>query len=114
MEAKVDRKEAIRKWKERKPANGAFAIRCTVTGSVWVGSSVNLDAIHNRHWFTLRMGSHADKDLQQEWNRHGEAVFVFEVLEKLKDDTSPISIPALLKEKKAHWVQELSATALTI
>jgi len=112
MESKSARKEAIKKFKERKPLLGAFAVRCTATGRTWVGASRNLDATKNGAWFCLRHGNHHDKSLQEEWNAQGEPAFAYEILEKLDDDLLPLAIADLLKEKKSHWVAQLGARAL--
>jgi hypothetical protein len=112
MSSKEERKEAIRKFKERKPLLGVFAVRCTATGRVWVGVSRNLDATKNGSWFCLRNGSHHDKALQEEWNVHGEPMFQYEVLDKLNDDTLPLGVADLLKEKKKHWIAQLGARSL--
>jgi len=103
------KKEAIKEYKERKPFRGAFALRSTATGHVWVGSSPNLDAIRNRLWFALGMGNHQDKVLQEEWNSHGAESFQYEVLEKLDDDILPMEVGDLLKEKRLHWAAKLGA-----
>ena len=66
MLSKEERKEVVRKFKERKPLLGVFAVRCTATGRVWVGASRNLDATRNGSWFCLRNGSYHDKALQEE------------------------------------------------
>ena len=112
MDSKADRKEAIRKFKERKSLAGAFAVRCTATGRTWVGSSRNLEATKNGLWFSLRLGNHQEKSLQEEWNAHGENVFQYEIVEKLAEDVSPIEVYDLLKEKRRHWVAHLSADPL--
>ena len=112
MHSSAARKEAIRKFKERKPLRGAFAVRCTATGRIWVGSSRNLDATKNGSWFSLRNGSHLDKSLQTEWNAHGEDKFEYEILEKLEDDVSPLAVADLLKEKRSHWIARLGTRPL--
>jgi hypothetical protein len=106
------KKEAIRKYKERKPARGIYVVECSATGRKWVGSSRNLDATRNGLWFTLRVGSHHDKPLQQEWNTQGEGTFEFRILECLEEDVAPLSIPDLLKEKATVWTAQLSARML--
>jgi hypothetical protein len=109
----MNRKEAIQAYKERKIPRGAFAVRCTASGRVWVGSSPNLDAARNGMWFSLRAGSPFNhKSLQAEWNEHGESAFEFEILETLKDDVSPLALSDLLKEKKRDWATQLNAQAL--
>lgn len=107
-----EKKEAIRKFKEQKPQQGIYAVRCKATGSVWVGSSRNLEATRNRTWFTLRMGSHMDKPMQQEWNEHGEGVFDYEILETLDSDLHPTAAHDLLKEKSKLFSGQLSAREL--
>lgn len=109
MESNVDKKEAIRKFKERKPLLGVFAVRCAASGAVWVGTSRNLDATRNGLWFGLRTGSYIDKSIQADWNAHGEPAFQYEILETLDGDLHPLAVKDLLKEKGKHWVAQLSA-----
>jgi hypothetical protein len=106
------RKRAIREYKERQPARGAFAVRCLATNRVWVGASTNLDAARNGTWFLLRYGQHRDRGLQAEWNAHGESAFRYDVLETVDADASPFGIGDLLKEKKRHWAGRLGAQTL--
>jgi hypothetical protein len=106
MESKAARKEAIQKFKERKPALGVFAARCRVSGRVWVDVSRNLDAAKNGTWFGLRSGGHRDKSLQAEWNAHGEDAFVYEILEKLDEDVHPMAVADLLKSARNRWIAQ--------
>jgi hypothetical protein len=69
MHSTAERKEATRKFKERKARVGVFAVRCVATARTWVGSARNLDATKNRFWFCLRNGDHPDKLLQQGMER---------------------------------------------
>lgn len=62
---------------------GVFQIRNLINDRVFVGATLNLDAIFNRHSFQLRMGKHRNKSLQDDWNHHGSQSFVFEVLDEL-------------------------------
>jgi hypothetical protein len=112
MQSKESRKEAIRNFKEQKPLVGAYAVRCTATGNVWVGTSRNLDATKNGCWFMLRSGSHQEKSLQEEWNARGEHAFAYEVLEASDEEVNPLNIATLLKEKKSAWVAQLGASPL--
>jgi hypothetical protein len=109
MESNVDKKEAIRKFKEQKTLLGVYAVRCTTSGAVWVGTSRNLDATRNGLWFCLRTGSYIDKSIQTEWNAHGEPAFQYEILETLDGDLHPMAVADLLKAKGKHWVAQLSA-----
>jgi hypothetical protein len=112
MPSKESRKEIIREFKERKPLLGAYAVRCTATGRVWVGASRNLNATKNGTWFCLRNGSHMEKSLQEEWNAQGESSFEYAILDKLNEDVHPLVVEDLLKEKKNTWVAQLGALPL--
>lgn len=112
MESKAARKEAIRKFKERKPGLGVFAVRCTASGRVWVDASRNLEAAKNGSWFCLRNGSHRDQSLQEEWHAHGEAAFQFEILEKLDEDVHPLAVADLLSSARSRWIAQLGARGL--
>lgn len=61
--------------------SGIYAIRNTVNGKVYIGSAVKFSKRFNTHRSRLKKGAHHSKKLQASWNKHGEAVFVFEVLE---------------------------------
>ena len=106
------RKESIRKFKERKPLVGIYAVRCTATGRVWVGAFKNLDAAKNRCWFSLRNGLHRETTLQEEWNAHGESAFQYEVLEGLDPDVHPLEVDGLLKNRRKDWIGRLGAHPL--
>lgn len=112
MGTTFDRKEAIKEYKARKLPRGAYAVRCTVTGQVWVGSSRDLNAARNGLWFTLRIGSHRERTLQAAWSTHGEQAFEYEILEKLDEDVCALAVHDLLKEMKLRWVERLGAGAL--
>src|SRR6266702_60698 len=113
MLSKESRKEAINKCKERKPLLGVFAVRCTISGRVWVGASRNLAATKNGFWFCLRSKSHQDRSLQEEWNAYGEPAFEYEILDGIDEDTPLLLITDLLKEKRKSWAAQLGASALT-
>src|ERR1700733_12906010 len=106
MIAKVDRKEAARQFKERKPSPGIYALRCSATGRAWVDSSPNLDAAQNSQFFQLRQRLHRNKELQAEWNAEGEASYEFVVLESLPEDTPALKLRDVLKERKQFWAAQ--------
>jgi len=53
MEGKLDRKAAVRAFKEPKVRSGIYGIRNTATGRTWAGSANDLDATRNGQWLTL-------------------------------------------------------------
>lgn len=107
-----NRRAALDEYKERKVAAGIFAIHCQPDGLAWIGQASDLDNFENRHWFTLRQGTHPNATLQAAWNSHGEDAFSVEILEQLDDNISSISRPRILKERMVHWMAQLSAARL--
>lgn len=105
------KKELTRAAKEQKPRQGIFAIRCTVSNEVWVAKAADLDKRKTGLWFQLNMGTYPGKSLQAAWSNHGEAAFVYIELEEVRDDNE-LLIPSLLKEREAHWRQQLGAATL--
>src|SRR5579863_2328124 len=112
MPTKEARKEAIRQFKEQKPAAGIYALRCTATGHVWVGATTNLEATRNRCWFSLRNGLSLDRSLQEAWNAHGEPAFQYEILDRLEEDLHPLEVDELLKKKVIDWAARFGAQKL--
>jgi hypothetical protein len=109
----MNRKQAIAEWKMRKTPRGVYRLRFSEAGPVFADAVPDLDAVRNSLLFTLRIGAHPNKQLQSEWNSHGEAAFHFEVLEKLEDDLAPMAWRDLLKEKKKEWLEKLGAIPIT-
>lgn len=87
---------------------GVFEIKNMVTGKVFIGSSINLDAIFNRHKFQLKQGGHPNKELQQDWNRYGPENFTYSILGELEpvDDLS-FNYKEDLQVLEALWHEKL-------
>jgi hypothetical protein len=110
--ASIDRKAAIRAYKERPTERGVFSFRCIATGERWVGGSRDLHASRNSLPFTLRLGRHRERSLQTAWNTHDEGAFHFEVLQVLDEDTPALVLPEALKRAVGEWASKLGAQAL--
>ena len=80
----MNKKDLRREYKETQQTMGVFQIRNLTNEKVFVGSSLNLDGIFNRHKFALNAGSHQNKSLQADWNEFGAVNFAFEILEELE------------------------------
>ncbi len=105
----MDRKAAIRKYKETPTPMGVFCIRNATTGTVFVGSSVNIPAMFNRLRFQLEHGSHPSRQLQSDWNELGAAAFTFETLDTLEPLEEPGNDPSDdLKTLEAMWRETLA------
>lgn len=51
------------------------------TGKYYIGSALNYLMRWKNHRNSLRLGKHRNKHLQNAWNKDGEKLFIFEVLE---------------------------------
>ena len=90
MEAKAKtRKELNREYVERLKPAGIYQVRNTANGKMLLGSSLNLEGPLNRHRFMLKIGSHTNKALQNDWNELGAEAFTFEILEEVKVKQEP-------------------------
>ncbi len=83
------RRAAARVARDAFPPMGVYAIRDRESGRVLLGASRNVHAALNRARFELRMGSHSNRLLQDEWDRSGPERFAFEVLELVKERDDP-------------------------
>ena len=93
--------------KSVKPA-GVFQIKNTANGKVLLGSSLNLEGPLNGHRFMLKIGSHRNKMLQQEWNEYGEEHFVFEILETVTVKDNPnFNLSDELTLLEMIWLEKL-------
>jgi hypothetical protein len=103
------KKELLREYKEKPQRAGVFSVTCGEQR--WTSTSRNLDKQQNSLWFQLRMNGFPNVDVQKAWNAQGDAAFVYEVLEEVKDDNALI-VGELLKEREAAWRKELGAEKL--
>lgn len=60
---------------------GVYQIKNKVDGKVYVGSSVNIERRWKSHISELNKGCHNNAHLQNAWNKYGENVFEFSILE---------------------------------
>ena len=64
--------------------SGIYAIINQVNGKIYYGSSINLERRFSRHKYFLNKNKHPNSHLQNAWNKYGENVFSFEILEELQ------------------------------
>ena len=77
-------KELRSAYKQIKFKIGVFQIRNTSNQKIYVGSSLNLDAIWNRMKSELKFRNHRNTALQQAWNESGEEGFRYEILSEIE------------------------------
>lgn len=111
----MDRKEAIRQYKEDPPPAGVYEIRNTDKGIAFVGSAPNAAGRLHRHKFELKRGAHANARLQSDWNESGPAAFEFRVLDTLEPSENPLEDPRKeLRELLDMWVEKLRASGVEV
>ena len=106
------RKAALAAYRERKFAGGIFAVRCSPSGQLWVGSAPDLGTIQNRLWFALRQGASMNKRMQAAWQDHGPDSFTFEEVERLDEEADPYLRDKQRKERLDHWRAAMGAEAV--
>ena len=87
----MDNRKALKeKYKQMRPEMGVFMYKCIPTGKAYLGFDQNVKATLNGISFQLKTGRYpVNKNLQDDWNKYGEAGFeisVLEILEYDKDD----------------------------
>jgi len=85
----TDRRELLRAYKQTPSPAGVYRVRDTATGGYFLGSSLNLSGIPNRHRFSLELGRERCRDLQRAWDDDGPDAFAFEVLDTLAPSDDP-------------------------
>lgn len=103
----MDRKELKRLAKETKTEAGVYQIKNTRNGKLFIASTPNLKTINGQQ-FTLEMGSHMNRALQQDWDTFGKDAFTFDVLEILEQpETGYFDQKDALKKLLSKWQDQL-------
>ena len=104
----TNKKTLKQQYLETKTRAGVYAIRNQITGRAWVAGSANVQGTLNRHRFELRHGQHRNARLAQDWLEHGEANFLFDVLDMVKPSADPAFNAAQeLEMLVSLWRQEI-------
>ncbi|CZR96208.1 MULTISPECIES: GIY-YIG nuclease family protein [unclassified Clostridioides] len=83
----MDRKRELKQlYKEMKFDTGVFIIKSNITKKIYLGKSNDIKSKFNSLKFQLSAGSCMIKDLNNDWKKHGEKAFTFEILELIKHD----------------------------
>lgn len=107
----MDRKEAIRAYKDTPRPMGVFVVRDRSSDVYHLGTSIDLPSMLNRVRFQLDMGSHPHRTLQQAWNRTGGESFEIAVLDTLEPSEDPGYDPTDdLAELLAMWEERITGT----
>ena len=102
------RKELKDQYLQSHRPMGVFLIRNNVNDKVFVGSSLNLPGIINRHKFSLQQNGHASKSLQADWNELGSNAFSFEIVDELAPRGNPgVDYRQELEMLENLWLEKL-------
>lgn len=77
-------------------ATGIYKIINTANKKIYIGSSINIEHRWYQHKYYLKNNIHNNKHLQRAWNKYGEDVFIFKIIEECREDE------LLLKEQ--YWI----------
>ena len=71
-------------------SSGIYQISNRANGKRYIGSAVNLRKRWQTHLANLRHGHHCNSHLQAAFNKHGESMFTFAILERVEDSAQLI------------------------
>ncbi len=80
----------------RKRISSIYAIKNIATGKMYIGKSVHTNNRWRNHLADLRNNKHHSEHLQNSFNKYGEKVFVFGIIEECSTD--------LLNERERYWI----------
>jgi hypothetical protein len=101
------RKQLLEQYKEIKIEAGVYQIKNTVNNKVFIDVTPDLRSLNGKT-FTLVMGTHVNKLLQNDWNEFGQEAFVVEALEVLKpSENQYVELKDELKKLKDIWLKKL-------
>jgi len=104
------KKEMISEYKGRAVTGGAYAVRNTGSGKLFVDVTADLQGSRNRFDFSKQTGTCVYLKLQNDWKAQGGEVFAFEVLEELQkgETQSAAEFKADLDALKDLWLEKLA------
>jgi hypothetical protein len=87
---------------------GVGIVRNTANGKALLVSGTDVPSLLNRHRAQLRLDSHRNRALQQDWNAQGGERFEFAILDTLTPSDEPGYDPrADLEALEALWLEKL-------
>lgn len=83
------RKELKEEFKQKKYRIGVFKISNNINGKIFIGSSMDLDAIWHAQKLQLDFGIHQNIELQKDWKQFGAENFHYEIVEEIIQKNDP-------------------------
>lgn len=84
---------------------GIYTITCTNNNKIYVGASTKIQTRWKSHVRELTKGCHINKELQEDWNKHGSCNFRFEVLQLVENKTD-------LQERELYHMNQYPLSSL--
>ena len=104
----MDKKELKKQYAQSIPPMGIFQVRNLVNEKLFIDSGLNLEGKINRTKFQLKLGSHRNRALQEDYNKMGPENFAFEVVDRLKPkDDLKMDYTDDLKMLETLWLEKL-------
>jgi len=89
--------------KQHKIKSGIYQIKNLINGKIYIGSSNNMIKRFESHKYLLKNNKHFNQHLQNSWNKYGNNVFVFSVLEYVNNINKLI-------EREQYWINKTKCT----
>ncbi len=80
--------------------SGIYTIRNKINGKIYIGSSVVIERRWTKHKHDLEHGKHHSGHLQNSWDKHGSAAFLFDIVEIVIDTKQ-------LVKREQVWIDNL-------
>lgn len=77
--------------------SGVYRIVNSLNNKHYIGSAININTRWKNHIKELKNNKHHSIHLQRSWNKYGEDIFKFEVIEYIEDKTK-------LVEREQYWI----------
>lgn len=87
---------------------GIYKIINKVNGSIYIGSSCNLEYRKYIHFHKLKQNKHINIHLQRAYNLHGNENFLFEIIEIISSDMP--NFKQYLLQREQFWIDNLHPT----
>jgi DNA-binding HxlR family transcriptional regulator len=106
--SKMNKSELKKEYKLKGSPMGVYTIFNPDTGSLFIGSARNVDAIINRHKFELSTHMHRIGELKVSWDRWKDARLEFQIIDHLKAKEEPgYDYREDLEELENLWYEKL-------
>ena len=106
------KKQLKQQYQQSHRPMGVFLIRNNINDKIFLGASLNLPGIINRHKFQLKNGVHPSKLLQGDWNTFGSDNFSFEIVDELEPHSgSGVDYRQELNLLEKLWLEKLQPFA---